>query len=189
LQDHAWPHNVRELQQCVEQAVVLAEGDLIGTEDLRLALPFSPRSRRTGGDADSIPDVTGDRAVLDCLRNHRFDMQATAKALGWDRSTVTQRLKGLCFQALVESGGDKAMAATALAQDPGLVRTVELRLIEYTDHLLQVARNYPSCSEAINACRRRFKNLPDRHFKAVEILIQREFDQLDRTNRLPSQTQ
>ena len=189
LQGYAWPHNVRELQQCVEQAVALTDGGLIGAEDLRLALPISPRFAPTVGDSASIPDVTGDRAVLDCLRNHRFDMQATAKALGWDRSTVTQRLKGLCFQALVDSAGDKTLAATALAQDPALVRTVELKLIEYTDHLFQVARNYPSGSEAIEACRKRFKNLPDRHFKAVEILIQREFDQLDRINRLPSQTQ
>jgi hypothetical protein len=75
-----------------------------------------------------------------------------------------------------------------LAQDPALVRTVELKLIEYTDHLFQVARNYSSPSDAIEACRKRFKNLPDRHFKAVEVLIQREFDQLDRPSRLPSQT-
>ncbi|CAI4031908.1 CHASE2 domain-containing protein [Nitrospira tepida] len=188
LQDHAWPHNVRELQQCIEQAVALTDRSLLGVDDLRLALPFPPRSARSGGDSASIPDVTGDRAVLACLRNHRFDMQATARALGWDRSTVTQRLKGLCFQALAETGGDKTLAATSLAQDPALVRTVELKLIEYTDHLFQVARNYPSTSEAIEACRKRFKNLPDRHFKAVEVLIRREFDQLGRASRLPSQT-
>ena len=188
LQDHAWPHNVRELQQCIEQAVALTDGTLIGVDDLRLAVPFPPRSARSGGDSVSIPDVTGDRAVLECLRNHRFDMQATARALGWDRSTVTQRLKGLCFQALAENRGDKTLAATSLAQNPALVRTVELKLIEYTDHLFQVARNYSSPSDAIEACRKRFKNLPDRHFKAVEVLIRREFDQLDRANRLPFQT-
>jgi DNA-binding NtrC family response regulator len=188
LQDHAWPHNVRELQQCIEQAVALTDGTLIGVDDLRLAVPFPPRSARSGGDSVSIPDVTGDRAVLECLRNHRFDMQATARAVGWDRSTVTQRLKGLCFQALAENRGDKTLAATSLAQNPALVRTVELKLIEYTDHLFQVARNYSSPSDAIEACRKRFKNLPDRHFKAVEVLIRREFDQLDRANRLPFQT-
>ncbi|HSE59792.1 MAG TPA: sigma 54-interacting transcriptional regulator [Nitrospiraceae bacterium] len=188
LQSYDWPHNVRELQQCIEQAVALTDGALIGVDDLRLAVPFPPRSARSGGDSASIPDVTGDRAVLDCLRSHGFDMQATARALGWDRSTVTQRLKGLCFQTLAETGGDKTMAATSLAQDPALVRTVELKLIEYTDHLFQVARNYPSTSEAIEACRKRFKNLPDRHFKAVEVLIHRDFDQLGRASRLPSQT-
>jgi hypothetical protein len=45
-------------------------------------------------------------------------MQATAAALGWDRSTVTQRLKGPCFQALVETGGDQAKAALVIAGDP-----------------------------------------------------------------------
>jgi DNA-binding NtrC family response regulator len=188
LQDYEWPHNVRELQQCIEQAVALTDANLIGIDDLRLAPPFPPRSARSGGDSASVPDVTGDSAVLECLRNQRFDMQATARALGWDRSTVTQRLKGLCFQSLADNGGDKTLAATSLAQDPALVRTVELKLIEYTDHLFQVARNYSSPSDAIEACRKRFKNLPDRHFKAVEVLIQREFDQLDRPSQLPSQT-
>lgn len=189
LEEYAWPHNVRELQQCIEQAAALTDGDLIGVEDLRLTRPFPPRSPRTGGAGSSPPDVAGDRAVLECLRTHRFDMQATASALGWDRSTVTQRLKGLCFQALVDHGHDKVLTATALAQDPGLIRTVELKLIEYTDHLFQVARTYPSATDAIEACRRRFKNLSDRHFKAVEVLIQREFEMLGRSNRLPSQIQ
>ena len=57
-----------------------------------------------------------DEMVLACLRRHRFDMQVTAKALGWDRSTVTQRLKGLGFQALVEFHGNIEAAARSLAE-------------------------------------------------------------------------
>ena len=59
-------------------------------------------------------------------------MQATARALGWDRSTVTQRLKGLGFQALVDSGGDRSKAAAALAGEAALARTVELKLANTT---------------------------------------------------------
>jgi len=120
-------------------------------------------------------DPAGDIAVLDQLRQHRFDMQATAKALGWDRSTVTQRLKGLCFQALVESGRDQAKAAAALAGDPSLLRTVELKLTDYYGHLMDTIEPFPTAEDALLDCKRRFKNLPDRHFKSVEALVRQHF--------------
>ncbi len=176
LRQYSWPRNVRELEQCLEQAVALCDAPLLTAYDLRLPaaeahLPSAPRlSTGVAG------DISGDQAVLECLRSHRFDMQTTARALGWDRSTVTQRLKGLCFQALVASNGDKATAAAQLAQDPTLIRTVELKLIEYADHLTAVISAFASAAEATQACRKRFKNLPDRHFKAVESLIRRQFE-------------
>src|SRR5206468_4102803 len=104
LATHAWPGNVRELQNCLRQAVALAVGPVLKREDLRLPAP----ERR--GVVEAAAE-TGDAAVLASLRRHGFDMQATAGELGWDRSTVTQRLKGLGFRALVEAGGDRARAA------------------------------------------------------------------------------
>ncbi len=115
--------------------------------------------------------------MLSCLRQHGFDMQATAKTLGWDRSTVTQRLKGLCFQALVESRGDQAKAALAVAGDPSQLRTVELKLLDYHSHLMSVIAPFTSADEALPDCKRRFKNLPDRHFASVEWLVRRHFSQ------------
>jgi hypothetical protein len=102
-------------------------------------------------------------------------MQATANILGWDRSTVTQRLKGLCFQALIEHHGDQAKAAMAIAEDPAHLRTVELKLSEYYTHLLSVIQPCSSVDEALAECKRRFKNLPDRHFAAVERLVKKQF--------------
>jgi hypothetical protein len=134
----------------------------------------SPASAPVGAEP-LLPDPAGDIAVLHQLRRHRFDMQATAKALGWDRSTVTQRLKGLCFQALVESGGDQARAASSLAGDPSLLRAVELKLMDYYGHLLETIRPFMTVDEALLDCKRRFKNLPERHFKSVEALVRRHF--------------
>ncbi|MGH9875943.1 MAG: helix-turn-helix domain-containing protein, partial [Pyrinomonadaceae bacterium] len=116
-----------------------------------------------------------DAAVLNCLRQQGFDMQATAQALGWDRSTVTQRLKGLCFQALVETRGDKAQAAATLAGDPSLTRTVEIKLMDYYDHLVATIQPFATVEEALIDCKRRFKNLPDRHFRSVETLVRQYF--------------
>jgi hypothetical protein len=126
--------------------------------------------------AAARPEGDGDAVVLDSLRRHGFDMQATARALGWDRSTVTQRLKGLGFQALVESGGDRGRAAAALAGDPSLARTVELKLGEYHEHLLRSVAGFASVDAAVAACRRRFKNLPERHFRSLERLVRQHLE-------------
>ncbi|HEV8615400.1 MAG TPA: sigma 54-interacting transcriptional regulator [Methylomirabilota bacterium] len=163
LERHDWPGNVRELQHCLRRAVALSDRSVLAPDDLRLASPTEARA-----------DTTGDAAVLACLRQHGFDMQATARALGWDRSTVTQRLKGLGFRALVDSGGDRSKAAVALAGEPALARTVEVKLAEYHEHLLRTVQEFDSAEAAITACRRRFKNLPDRHFRSLEILVRQK---------------
>jgi DNA-binding NtrC family response regulator len=169
LRSHAWPGNVRELQNCLRQAVALAAGPLLKREDLRLPAPERRGAVEPGAE-------TGDAAVLACLRRHGFDMQATAGELGWDRSTVTQRLKGLGFRALVEAGGDRARAALDLAGDPPLARAVELKLREYHEHLLRSVAGFDTAEAAIAASRRRFKNLPERHFRSLESLVRQHFD-------------
>ena len=176
LEAHRWTGNVRELQHCLEQAVALAESQVITKEALRLVLPDDGRDR-VGSSATFGTDPASDQAVLQSLREHGFDMQATARALGWDRSTVTQRLKGMSFRALVESAGDQTKAAVALAGDPALVRTVELKLLEYYDHLVKTIEGFRTGEEAIAACKKRYKNLPDRHFRSLEILIRERFEQ------------
>src|SRR5262249_2144757 len=145
-----------------------ASSSVLKREDLRL-----PALDRRGADAGGD---TGDAAVLACLRRHAFDMQASARELGWDRSTVTQRLKGLGFRALVEAGGHRDLAALEraaleLGGDPGLARTVELKLREYHEHLLRSVAGFDTPEAAIAACRRRFKNLPERHFRSLELLV------------------
>jgi hypothetical protein len=90
---------------------------------------------------------------------------------------VTQRLKGLCFQALVDSNGDQAKAALAIAGDPTHLRMVELKLMDYYNHLQSVIEPFKTADTALADCKRRFKNLPERNFKAVVILVRQHFRQ------------
>ncbi|MGH7149033.1 MAG: sigma 54-interacting transcriptional regulator, partial [Nitrospiraceae bacterium] len=174
LVEHEWKGNVREFRHCLEQAIALNDGSLLTKESLRLGSESVPPAGRAKP-SQILPDPASDAAVLNCLRQQGFDMQATAQALGWDRSTVTQRLKGLCFQALVETSGDKAQAAATLAGDPSLTRTVELKLMDYYDHLLATIQPFATVDEALLDCKRRFKNLPDRHFRSAETLVRQYF--------------
>lgn len=176
LVDHQWKGNVREFQHCLEQAIALNDGPLLTEESLRLGSESIPPTGRAKP-SQILPDPASDAAVLNCLRQQGFDMQATAQILGWDRSTVTQRLKGLCFQMLAETHGDKAQAAATLAGDPSLTRTVELKLMDYYNHLLATIRVFSTVDDALLDCKRRFKNLPDRHFRSVELLVRQHFRQ------------
>ena len=168
LERYHWPGNVRELEHALERAVALSETPVLRPEHFRLAAPAAPVAAPSA-------DSAGDAAVLASLRQNGFDMQATARALGWDRSTVTQRLKGLGFKAIVDAGGDRSLAAAALAGDERLARTVAVKLAEYHEHLLRSVAGFDSAEAAVAACRRRFKNLPDRHFRSLETLVRQKF--------------
>ena len=169
-----WKGNIRELKNCLERAVILAEGKLITEKDLQVDL--GAPSVAVAGAAAAESDVARDTAVLTCLRQHRFDMQETAQALGWDRSTVMQRLKGMCFRALVEHQGDRAKAAAALAGEPSLVLVAQVKLDGYYDNLRDLAARHQSADEALAVFRRRFKNLPERYLPSVEALVRRHFE-------------
>ena len=154
----------------------MAEGKVITEDDLQLDREPEETWVDSGKKPSQVFDVQGDTAVLLALRRHAFDMQATAQALSWDRSTVTQRLKGMCFAALVEHGGDRRAAAAALAGTQALTRVVEVKVEEYADNLMKVVARHAGAESAQAECRRRFKNLPERYLPAVETLIRRRFE-------------
>ena len=103
---YGWPGNVRELQNCIERAVILADGDTIQPRHLNLAANQVPSS---AGDADpwgridlsgSLADAS--RRVLDeverqkiarALAEARGDTGRAAEILGIGFRTLTARVK------------------------------------------------------------------------------------------------
>ncbi|MFP6669439.1 MAG: sigma 54-interacting transcriptional regulator [Pirellulales bacterium] len=80
LAQYRWPGNVRELKNVVESAVVRAQGDYIGLEDLRLS------KLATAGDSAHIPEKPDEyepRSIADVERIH---ILATLRATGWNKS-------------------------------------------------------------------------------------------------------
>jgi DNA-binding NtrC family response regulator len=64
LREYAWPGNVRELQNCIERAVILADGDTIRASQLSLSFQAAPGAAGTADDLSpwSSIDLTGSLA-------------------------------------------------------------------------------------------------------------------------------
>jgi DNA-binding NtrC family response regulator len=97
LMTHRWPGNVRELRNVIEQAVLLARGELIDTDQLNLcAVLGAARS-----EAPASPLVTEDfrldkaerELLLKALDTARWNVTRAAKLLGISRDTLRYRIE------------------------------------------------------------------------------------------------
>jgi Nif-specific regulatory protein len=90
LMSYHWPGNVRELENCMERAVLVAEGDVIHPYHLP---PTLQTAEQTGGTVSgSLKDMVDafERDILvDSLKSSRGNMAAAARAL-----KTTQRIFG-----------------------------------------------------------------------------------------------
>lgn len=94
LQAHSWPGNLRELRNCIERAVILAQGPLLLPCDLPVCLP-SPMRRQPGagpsgiGSLMTVQEVTNEhiRQVLSQIPN----VHEAARILGIDAATIYHR--------------------------------------------------------------------------------------------------
>ena len=96
LMTYHWPGNVRELENCIERAVLVAEGDVIHPYHLP---PTLQTAEATGsaprGDLKSIVDAYERDLIQDALKSSRGNIAASARTLG-----TTQRILGYKIQKL-----------------------------------------------------------------------------------------
>jgi DNA-binding NtrC family response regulator len=94
LKAYSWPGNVRELQNCIERAVILADGDAIQQRHLNLSFRDAPLHEAPSDPWDQI-DLSG--TMADALR--RVSAQVERRKIEI---------------ALQQTGGNKAQAAHVL---------------------------------------------------------------------------
>ncbi len=98
MQTYAWPGNVRELENLVERAVVLSKGHVVGPEDLPPDVNRPAEYARTGDNGQVRPLKVAlerpERQIIErALRLNRGSRQATADALGINRTTLYKKMK------------------------------------------------------------------------------------------------
>jgi two-component system, NtrC family, nitrogen regulation response regulator NtrX len=109
LRRYAWPGNVRELRNIVERLVLLAGGDTVSGEDVRLVLPsgegasgasvgFAGGNGEAGVGKGTLVERTEafEREVLLAeIRRNNFHMTNVARTLGLERSHLYKKCQQL----------------------------------------------------------------------------------------------
>ncbi len=87
MEQNAWNGNIRELQNCIEKAVIMSEGNILTLSDLQFAhCTKSPNTRLS-----SEPDE--ERLVRDAIERSGGNVSAAAKMLGVSRPTLYAKMK------------------------------------------------------------------------------------------------
>ncbi len=110
LKAHGWPGNIRQLENIIERAVVIAETDTLTLRDMPAEL-FGPNADTLHADAPIAPALAEEAVPISTFRNERdrFEREQLVRALasaagnkaeaarilGIARSTLVSRLKKL----------------------------------------------------------------------------------------------
>jgi DNA-binding NtrC family response regulator len=102
LEGHRWPGNVRELQNVVERAVLLGKQDVIGVADLPTAIGARPLSVEPVGSRSLKQALQNPerQIILQVLEGNNWNRNATADALGINRTTLYKKMKRLGLEDL-----------------------------------------------------------------------------------------
>ena len=98
LDSYEWPGNIRELENAVERAIVIARGRVLEEEDFS----FLRRKAEERAGWSAPPDMTlkevEQRVVETALERCGGNVKAAAEALGIDRSTLYDKIKRFGIQ-------------------------------------------------------------------------------------------
>ena len=123
--EYPWPGNVRELKSTVERAVLIADGDEIGLEDLLLngSHAIRPWAERTSAPASTPSGDSVDREPIPTSRPASWD---DLPLLAVDRGAPVLEAEAPSSRAAPQLGGDGA-STTALVPTDEVVPLDELK--------------------------------------------------------------
>ncbi len=116
LQGYRWPGNVRELQNVVARAVLLGRSSVITLEDLPSHLVVTTTATMvvpTSANQSLKEALEGPerQIILQMLQSHHWNRNATAEALGINRTTLYKKMKRLGLDDGHGGAGPTSVAA------------------------------------------------------------------------------
>ncbi len=85
-----WSGNIRELQNCIEKAVIYSETELVRAEDLQIRASELTEAQTT--QAESLEDAE-EKVIRQAMKQYNGNLSLVAKALKISRPTLYSRLK------------------------------------------------------------------------------------------------
>ena len=97
---YSWPGNIRELQNVVERAVILARASALGLSDFELPARAASERPRPASDRDGGDERQRIEAALASSRGRVYGPEGAAEALGVPPSTLESRIRRLGIDKL-----------------------------------------------------------------------------------------
>lgn len=90
LLKHTWPGNIRELQHCMEKAVIICENGTLQKDDIQIKAPLQAGvSAQTNVTLNEMEY----EMIMQAMKQHRGNMSAIASQLGISRQTLYNKMK------------------------------------------------------------------------------------------------
>ena len=91
LEGGRWSGNIRELQNCIEKAVILSDGTTLTAKDIQLE--HAKTGASAAGTLREVSDAEEERMVREAVARSNGNISSAAKALGVSRPTLYAKMK------------------------------------------------------------------------------------------------
>ena len=92
LKGYRWNGNIRELQNCIEKAVILSEGGTLEAQDIQLA-PVQNVATESGMSGEDTLDQAEEKAIRAAMSRFGGNLSMVARSLSISRPTLYSKLK------------------------------------------------------------------------------------------------
>ena len=92
LKGYRWNGNIRELQNCIEKAVILSEGEMLEVQDIQLA-PVQNAAADSGMSGEDTLDQAEEKAIRAAMSRFGGNLSMVARSLSISRPTLYAKLK------------------------------------------------------------------------------------------------